>query len=153
MRIQNEGKKLILFPFKIQVFHLSGMRLPAKFLIEKLHRKNQKVDFIWMAHKTGEHSNTTSKTSTVTATLLWIHFRPSLLIRPLKLQTPMIDQADIYTLLDEHIGGTIAISLRWPIYIANNDSLELRGEKPFNSFSFTTFVRIKTIFLLIWTEN
>ena len=44
VRIQNEGKKLILFPFKIQVFHLSGMRLPAKFLSEKLHRKNQKVD-------------------------------------------------------------------------------------------------------------
>ena len=44
MRIQNEGKKLILFPFKIQVFHLSGMRLPAKFLIENLHGKNQKVD-------------------------------------------------------------------------------------------------------------
>ena len=30
-------KKLILFPFKIQVFHLSGMRLPAKLLIEKFH--------------------------------------------------------------------------------------------------------------------
>ena len=44
VRIQNEGKNLILFPFKIQVFHLSGMRLPAKFLIEKLHRKNKKVD-------------------------------------------------------------------------------------------------------------
>ena len=44
VRIQNEGKKLILFPFKIQVFHLSGMRLPAKFLIENLHGKNQKVD-------------------------------------------------------------------------------------------------------------
>ena len=30
-------KKLILFPFKIQVFHLMGMPLPAKLLIEKLH--------------------------------------------------------------------------------------------------------------------
>ena len=37
-------KKTNSFPFKIQVFHLSGMRLPAKFLIENLHRKNQKVD-------------------------------------------------------------------------------------------------------------
>ena len=43
----------------------------------------------------------------------------------------MIDQADTYTLLDEHIGGGSAISLRWPIYIVNNDSYSKGSHKWF----------------------